>query len=179
MTWDDVTISQYYQIEDARKMYSSDIEKGNAELAVLSGIDFDELMDMDVRKLLPIQAKYKFCKEPVKGKVLKKWEGRNVKVHVKEISSGNYIDIDEAAKVERNYHLIMAILWQGEGDFEERSKKVLNEMPITVAYGCTGFFLRHYERLLIITQVFLRLKMMIARNRMKTTLSKITDGGTG
>jgi len=170
MTWNDVTIGQYYAIQDEVDAWEHPIKKGVAPLVVLAGFTMDELLDMEASKLAKLQEKYDFIRQPMKSKNVTKWNGYKIEARIEKLTAGQYIDIDsiKREKVENKYHLYMAILAKGEiEDFEKKAEYFKKEMPITVASGVASFFLRQWQKYQDNIQHYLTREMKAAEKDLK------------
>ena len=149
MTWDNITIGQYYKIQDEVEAWEHPIKKGVAPLVILSGYTMDELLDMEASKLAKLQDKYDFIRQRMKPKTITKWNGYKIEARINKLTAGQYIDIDSIRKEkgENKYHQYMAILAKGEiDDFEKKAEYFRKEMPITVAMGTASFFLQQWQK---------------------------------
>jgi hypothetical protein len=154
MTYDNITLKQKYEMDKYAEEYTTDLDRGLANIAYLEGTTVEELYSMDLKDVANLQTKYDFLSKPISGKCPKSFDGHKLILDLRYLKFGDFIDTMELMKVDvdKNRHKIIAKLWTAPMSFEERYEYIYNNMTASEGYGLSSFFLlycENYERNLL------------------------------
>ena len=142
-TWNDVPIGIYQKF----KNNSSD---GLDTLCLFSGLSRKELDDFTPRQMNKLIDAISFIGEEPKSDFIKEWQDYTIFDFKKKGTASSMIDfmsvLDMGNFIE-NLHIILGIVCINgkEENFEEKTKRFQEEMPITIAFGLAGFFLTNFQ----------------------------------
>jgi len=147
MNWHDISIKQFYELQKAGELYEDEFDKKLAVLAAIEGITFDEALELKISEIAELTKHYGFLDQPIKTKVVTKWNGYNFELKLSNLKAGQMIDFLETCKADINtsIHVILAILDTTDKDFDKKHDDILNNCPITIAKGISDFFFRKYN----------------------------------
>jgi hypothetical protein len=148
MTWNDITVKQFYELQKAGGLYEDELDKRLAIIAAIQGITFDEATDLKISEIAKLTKDYSFLNEPIKTKIVTKWRDYEFVIKLSNLKAGQMIDFLEACKEDINFklHTVLAILDIGnKKDFDEKETEILNHCPIPIVKGISDFFFRRYE----------------------------------
>lgn len=155
-SWKEVTISEFYEIEEYNIRFSekkiTEIEYIAYILSVLSDLTIDDVMKLPSQSLLKLSENIKFLTEEPKGDIRTNYElsGRkwNLTIYPDKLITAQYIDICNIIKFDNpRIENILAILFTEEGkeydgtQFKERSKFIADNFNIADARAISAFFL--------------------------------------
>jgi hypothetical protein len=147
MNWENISIKQSYELQKASELYEDEFDKKLAVLAAIEGLTFDEALELKISEITKLTAKYGFLEQPIKTKLVTKWNGYNFVIKLSDMKAGQMIDFLETCKEDLSdkIHIILAILDTGDKEFDTKSDDILHNCPITVAKGISDFFFRKYN----------------------------------
>ena len=147
MNWENISIKQSYELQKASELYEDEFDKKLAVLAAIEGLTFDEALELKVSEITKLTAKYGFLEQPIKTKLVTKWNGYNFVIKLSDMKAGQMIDFLETCKEDLSdkIHIILAILDTGDKEFDTKADDILHNCPITVAKGISDFFFRKYN----------------------------------
>jgi hypothetical protein len=169
MTWDDITIGQWYEIGRISEEYADLPLKGQLmKWAFLEGASIEEFRKIKQSRLNQLREKYAFLNSPITERLVDEWNGYRIERNFKRITAGQFIDIEAlSAQGGENAHKIMAVLATGPLDYEERHEMFLRQMPVTISMGVSSFFFRRFYKLLKRSRFYFRLQMAREIRRLK------------
>jgi hypothetical protein len=148
MTYDEITLGQWLQMEEAAKDYDNDYYQAAAKISVLSGHDVDDLISMPLNKYGKIQSKYDFLMYPPRTIMTTTFEGKPFNLDFKTLPYGDFVDLMEIIKTTpERIDLIIAKLWQSGMTLEASAKVIRDKMNVPLAMGLSAFFFDYWERL--------------------------------
>ena len=183
MSWDKVTIQKWYAIERARDK-KDPLLAGLSVLSIVSGVDYDKILDSTPMTVAALQNKYKWIAEEVPTDDSDEWNGYKLCNDMSKINTGQFIDLMELAKRndKENLHYMMAVICRKKGDkrpLQERADELKETMPITIALAHTGFFLRLSEMLQNATLIYTRRQTRKMKKQLRAVLRQTTNGSSG
>lgn len=199
MTWDNITIRQWQDIQkELREDYEDDIERSIGILATINNKTISYYKnELTIKELKEELSKLAFlCERPKSVKlhsIIDIGEKRmKFNLNMRTISAGQYIDLTELVKDEKkiddNLHIILAVLCEEidkkgkkiETDTKERAKYLHENMPMTYVISLRDFFLSNYQRLIKAISDYLESKMRkMKMERDKATSQALSNIGVG
>lgn len=175
MTYDDITLEQWYEMQRESEEQPSDFMRGIAQQAVLEGIDIEDILAMPIAQSSKLGKKYEFLQDPIIGRMPKTWNGYAFITDFKDMATGDFADLMTIAQdpeVKYKSHQMIAKLWLSDLQFEDASDLILKNMNAVYATGISSFFLQYCEDFEIAFQQYSRKKM---RKAMKEMSKAMTD----
>ena len=173
--WNDITINTYQKyllIQESRKKEKTKIIDS---VAVLCNTTKEVVKKMDYRDLLEIMSilKKMVDSEPEKKDFKKTFKLENEEYgfipNLSKLTTGEYIDLETYCKTPiKNLHTIMSILYRKitfkrgnryaieNYNPDEFKEEVFRECPMGIALGSLGFFLTLGDKLLVISDNYLK-----------------------
>ena len=173
--WQDVTIETYQKYAEIQESKGGEKNKVIKSLALLCGVSVFIVKKMAYKDLLQIMAivKEMLDSEPDKQDFKKVFtfnkEEYGFVPNLSKLSTGEYIDLETYCKEPiKNLHIIMSILYRKvtrkvntryaieSYDPEEFKEELFKQCPMDIALSSLGFFLTLGDRLLTVSQRYLR-----------------------
>ena len=173
--WQDVTIETYQKYAEIQESKGGEKNKVIRSLALLCGVSVFIVKKMAYTDLLQIMAivKEMLDSEPDKQDFKKVFtfnkEEYGFVPNLSKLSTGEYIDLETYCKEPiKNLHIIMSILYRKvtrkvntryaieSYDPEEFKEELFKQCPMDIALSSLGFFLTLGDRLLTVSQRYLR-----------------------
>tara|TARA_R100001594_G_C4018353_1_gene258578 strand:- start:435 stop:1013 length:579 start_codon:yes stop_codon:yes gene_type:complete len=173
--WNDITIDTYQKyllIQESRKKEKTKIIDS---VALLCNTTKEVVKKMDYRDLLEIMSilKKMVDSEPEKKDFKKTFKLENEEYgfipNLSKLTTGEYIDLETYCKTPiKNLHTIMSILYRKitfkrgnryaieNYNPDEFKEEVFRECPMGIALGSLGFFLTLGDKLLVISDNYLK-----------------------
>ena len=173
--WNDITINTYQKyllIQESRKKEKTKIIDS---VALLCNTTKEVVKKMDYRDLLEIMSilKKMVDSEPEKKDFKKTFKLENEEYgfipNLSKLTTGEYIDLETYCKTPiKNLHTIMSILYRKitfkrgnryaieNYNPDEFKEEVFRECPMGIALGSLGFFLTLGDKLLVISDNYLK-----------------------
>lgn len=171
MTYDDITIGLWMDMEKAASEYDTVYQQAVARIAILTDKDFDELWSMPLDKYGKIQRKYEFLTTRPKTEMITEFEGHPIVLDFKKLPFGDFVDLMEILKSQPDrIDMIVAKLWQSGLPLTEGAKVIRERMKCSHALGLSAFFFEYCERL----QPLILLSLARQRRRMEKQLGMRT-----
>jgi hypothetical protein len=164
MNWEDITVEQFQQLNAIDKEFDA-LDKTYQTVSIIKNIDLEELDVMALEKFNQLSNDCTFVvKAPLQDVTVKRYGRFKFVPDIRKIKSGvaRYIEIKHfSTDYIPNMHYILASMvqpqkknWLGlwvnvpyeSKEFEQYALE-LQQIPITVAMGWLGFFLRVSEQL--------------------------------
>jgi hypothetical protein len=155
MTYDNITIRQQIEMEECAEMHVAPFHQGAAKQAYLEGITFEELMKLKTSQYIKIANKYEFLMFPVQAILPKKWQDYPFSLDFNKMQTGDFADLMTLLSAGESKEKIIAKLWMSPEPYEERIKKVYNEMTVPIAAGVNDFFLQWSQNFQANLQLYL------------------------
>lgn len=156
MTWSEITLSKFTEIQSILKSDDDDLTKKVYLYSLLTGIRIEDVREIPLGEFLKQYSEaLQFISEPIPQVIPLVWEHNGVAYKITtaihELTAGQYIDLKEYAKNPNDLHKVMAVLcYDGEkynGTTHEERAKLFNEfMPITIAAPLSAFFLELWKQ---------------------------------
>jgi len=173
--WQDVTIETYQKYAEIQESKGGEKNKVIKSLALLCGVSVFIVKKMAYKDLLQIMAivKEMLDSEPDKQDFKKVFtfnkEEYGFVPNLSKLSTGEYIDLETYCKEPiKNLHIIMSILYRKvtrkvntryaieSYDPDEFKEELFKQCPMDIALSSLGFFLTLGDRLLTVSQRYLR-----------------------
>ena len=173
--WQDVTIETYQKYAEIQESKGGEKNKVIRSLALLCGVSVFIVKKMAYKDLLQIMAivKEMLDSEPDKQDFKKVFtfnkEEYGFVPNLSKLSTGEYIDLETYCKEPiKNLHIIMSILYRKvtrkvntryaieSYDPDEFKEELFKQCPMDIALSSLGFFLTLGDRLLTVSQRYLR-----------------------
>ena len=173
--WSDITIGTYQKYVDIQLGKGSEKKKIVDSLALLCGTTTAIVKKMNYKDLIEIMdiLKKMIDTEPDKQKFRKTFVFKDEEYgfcpNLSAITTGEYIDLETYCKEPiKNLHIIMSILYRKvirkvneryaieSYDPDEFKEELFKQCPMDIALSSLGFFLTLGEKLLTISQRYLR-----------------------
>ena len=173
--WQDVTIETYQKYAEIQESKGSEKNKVIKSLALLCGVSVFIVKKMAYKDLLQIMAivKEMLDSEPDKQDFKKVFtfnkEEYGFVPNLSRLSTGEYIDLETYCKEPiKNLHIFMSILYRKvtrkvntryaieSYDPDEFKEELFKQCPMDIALSSLGFFLTLGDRLLTVSQRYLR-----------------------
>lgn len=204
--WSSITILEYLQIMDIIKDQNEDtLESVKLRnligiISILSGIDINVLMKMDIKQFNKYSKALEFMNTLPKSELKPTYEINGIVYKVQydmnKISTEQYIDMLTLAKGDftKNMHKILSLFLipteekktvlgkvkyhpveYGSYNVEEVANILLENLTVDIAYELMVFFYQNYENLMIATLRFLIKKIKKLKNTPKEIKAKLMN----
>lgn len=149
MTWDNITLAQFQQIEQVNSRELPDIDKALFSVCIIYGMTEFELDNTDPKKVLKLTGRVsKVFESPFKPKALSKIGRYFINYDVSGMTFGQYIELAFFLQDTVKYaHYIMATIskqWMRKQDHRRKSEYFLSR-GVTDIMGCIGLIKERYE----------------------------------
>lgn len=164
MSWDKISVKQFYEIQKAIKDYEDDFDRNIAIIGVCEGLTFDEALELKISEITKLSKQFGFLSEPIKTKLQTKWNDYTFTIKLSDLKAGQMIDFLETCKggVDDKLHTVLAVLdTTSKKDFDNKEQDILNNCPVTIVKGISDFFFRKYNLSPQTTPKFSRFKLRL------------------
>lgn len=154
MTWNDITLKQWYELAKVPTLYDDELDKRLAVIGICHGYTYDEMLDFKQSEIHKMFKDLAFLDTPLKGNANTKWDGLRFTLKLDDLKAGQMIHFLDIAgqDIEDKLHTVLSIIETTyPKNFAENEAKLLN-CPIPLVKGVSDFFFRRYGTLLRITQ---------------------------
>lgn len=192
--WSEVTLEQYISLHDLNEMEGSDEERALAILSLMSGTSIEDLREVIFVDIQRMMKSIDFLKGEIHGKIRSfvplTWNGYRITKSAKDLTSGQYIDLNyflSNEKAPKNFPDIMAILMQPTRFGFVRKKKplehgeireVAKQLPMTVVKPLTDFFLSASHNLEKTTVAYSLKNMKKEMEKLKNLMKEVSASDT-
>jgi len=189
--WDDLTIGDHLMIQDISNMQmASEDEKNMRVAALLSGLEYEQLLQMPFENLRAIMDNTEFLlHKPEAKKARRKYEidGRTYMLFrdPSEMTVAQFIDFQQIYRdgFEKYPAEMLAIFLVPEGHHyndgydKEEQMEDMRKMSVTEALGVCGFFIRRCHRLvyrmMTYSMLMIKWRRLVAPKAMKPVLKEM------